>query len=32
VLVTGETRMACVNGEMKPIRLPDEMRAALLAP
>ncbi len=32
VLVTGETRMACVNREMKPIRLPDDMRAALLAP
>ena len=32
VLVTGGTRMACVNGEMKPIRLPEEIRAALLAP
>ncbi len=32
VLVTGSTRMACVNAAMKPIRLPDEMRAALLAP
>lgn len=32
VLVTGGTRMACVNREMKPIRLPDEIRDALLAP
>lgn len=30
VLVTGQTRMACVNGGMKPIRLPDDVRAALL--
>lgn len=32
VLVTGDTRMACVSADMKPIRLPDEVRAALLAP
>jgi acyl-CoA thioester hydrolase len=29
VIVTGATRMACVSGDMKPIRMPPEIREAL---